>query len=292
MTVALELITYEVAALHCFPSILLEQSIDLFQIFKMGLLPTEICIQILQMLPTSEIGVQTLMRCGMTGRCTLRDASMDPSMWKRYYLCRFIHSEPGKEKERQERFAGDWRLMYLERRQLDSKVIKQLQLVEAADTYSRIALAREIVILGRDIWDVLSIEAELPPPILFQTEEDIAKVINGSPLTNLARKFWASELLRLISSGDAAQLWTELYVTSTLGRNHYLECVMSKAMDPFTFEDVFAHLSSFHGVLADDVSFRMISYHKEGYKNLRDYPCRLKRNLTIKQHNARFILSL
>lgn len=208
----------------------------------MNLLPTEICIKILNELPCSEAGVHALARCGMTGNSTLRDASMDPSLWRVHYKRRYIHAECERECERRNRLAGDWRRIYQERRQLDREALENLRIIEASSPKTRIEHARRIASLGLDVWDALSEESRRPLPPLFQRDEDIEKVKEGSPLTNLTKKYWASELLKIIARRHAIDQWSSLK-RATAGEQ----------ITPVSFEEAFATLSSFHGILPDEV---------------------------------------
>lgn len=210
----------------------------------MDLLPTEICIKVLSELPFTEAGVRALARCGMTGHSTLRNASLDHALWKPHYKRRYIHAQRNAEEERRGRLGEDWRRLYYERRRLDQEALENLSLIEASIHRARIELARQTVKMGFDIWDCLAEEAARPPPPLFHEEEDLSKVIAGSPLTGLARRYWASELSMVISRRNALAQWYSL--------RHAL---VNGADSPLSFEEVFSLLSSFHGVLPDEVNY-------------------------------------
>lgn len=209
----------------------------------MDLLPTEICTKIFSELPLTEAGVRALARCSMTGHSTLRSASLDHTLWKPHYKRRYIHAQHNAEEERRGRLGEDWRRLYYERRRLDQEALENLSLIEASMHSSRIELARRTVQMGFDIWDCLAEEAARPPPPLFHEEEDLSKIVAGSPLTILARRYWASELSMVISRRNAITQW------------HSLRYALVHGVDsPLSFEEVFASLSSFHGILPDEVN--------------------------------------
>ncbi|EJC98722.1 uncharacterized protein FOMMEDRAFT_23533 [Fomitiporia mediterranea MF3/22] len=178
----------------------------------------------------------------MTGSSTLRVASMDSKLWKPHYEHRYTHAEAAKENDRRNIFGEDWRKLYHSRRRLDHEALKNLRIIEAVSPEARIEPARRIAHLGLDIWDVLSDEASRPSPPLFQTEDDIEKVKNGSPLTNLTRKYWAAELKKIIARRTAIDSWTSLSQSRA-----------DEEINPLPFEEAFATLSCFHGVLPDEI---------------------------------------
>ena len=209
----------------------------------MDLLPTELCIRILSELPTTADGVNILARCAMTGKSTLHAASLEPRLWKPHYEHRYVHSDHEKELERRTRLKEDWRQLYGERRRLDRVALENLKALEICPPEARITCARQLMELGMDIWDALSSEAHRPLPTLFHDEDDVVKVMGGSPLTNLTRKYWASEIRRLITRRHAIDRWASLsrFISRDLGG------------EPVSFEEAFASLSSFHGILPDGV---------------------------------------
>ncbi|KAH8110622.1 hypothetical protein DFH11DRAFT_1514034 [Phellopilus nigrolimitatus] len=179
----------------------------------------------------------------MVGRSTLRDASMDPALWKAYYMHRYTHADVEKESERRSRLSDDWRRMYYERRQQDHKALDHLQVViETTRSRTRVKHAREIAKLGLDAWDALVAESTRPLPVLFQSDRDIEKVKKGMPLTNLSRKYWSSELQSIIAKRDAIEIWSSV-------KKHIRN---NKSALP-SFEEAFATLSSFHGILSDEI---------------------------------------
>lgn len=206
----------------------------------MRALPAEAIYQILDELPRSDVGARTLARCSMTGDCLLREAAMDQTIWKDYYEGRYKHADISHEATKVHELGANWRLMYAARRRIDNAAVECLKGVEkATESDRRTSLARTVVALGFDVWDVLSEEAWRPLPPLLQTDGDIANISNGFSLTNLARKFWASELLRVIARRNAIDVWREVYAD-----DH----------DPtVTFEDALATLSSFHGIHPEQV---------------------------------------
>ena len=206
----------------------------------MSSLPAEVIYRILDNLPHTTVGAQALSRCCMTGHSLLRGAALDPEVWKKFYEARYKHADSSQEKKRAESLAGNWRLMYVARRRVDNNAIECLKGIEKATvSHDRTELARAIVIFGFDVWDTLTEESLRPLPPLLQTESDVEKIANGTSLTNLTRRYWAIELLNVILRRSAITLWDELFFTFT--------------PKLFTFEDVFATLSSFHGVCPEQV---------------------------------------
>ncbi|KAI5122365.1 hypothetical protein M0805_004122 [Coniferiporia weirii] len=209
----------------------------------MDLLPTEIYLRILSELPLDSSGARTLARCGTSGKCMLRAASTDKTLWKRHYENYYRHADPTRENGRRSRLDDDWRQMYSERRQQDISALQHLQVImKTVFSQTRVDHARKIVVLGRDVWDALTEEVARPPPVLFQDEKDIEKIKTGSSLTNLTRKYWASELLNIIARRDAIERWSTL-----------TEYERNGGGNPLPFEQAFATLSSFHGILPEKI---------------------------------------
>ena len=202
-------------------------------------LPAEIFFHILDRLPRSDVGARTLSRCIMAGNCLLREVAMDEDFWKEIYDNRYKHADSTHEAERRRRSGGSWRVMYAERRKTDYTALERLKAMEKAITSDeQTKLAAMIVESRFDVWDALTVEASqaLRPPLL--TAEDVQKLLKGAPLTNLTRRYWASELLKVIARRNAIDVWETLRTSDSLQT---------------TFEEAFATLSSFHGILPDVV---------------------------------------
>ncbi|KAL5519472.1 hypothetical protein ACEPAH_1155 [Sanghuangporus vaninii] len=212
----------------------------------MDVLPTELCVRILNELPISEAGVYTLIRCSLIGSSTLHAASLEPTLWKPHYKYRYVHSDHAKEAERGVMFKENWRQLYQERRRIDHEALAALKALEACSSEDRAEHARRMLIHGLDVWDILSEEAHRPLPTLFHTDEDVEKVKGGSPLTNLSRKYWASELLRIIARSNAIEKWIRMR-----------ESIPGEENERVSFEEAFAALSSFHGILPGEIMARI-----------------------------------
>ncbi|KAL5533715.1 hypothetical protein ACEPAG_175 [Sanghuangporus baumii] len=217
----------------------------------MDVLPTELCVRILSELPISEAGVCALIRCSLIGNSTLRAASLELALWKPHYKHRYVHSDHAKEAERCVIFKENWRQLYQERRRIDHEALVALKALEACSSEDRAEHARRVVIHGLDVWDVLSEEEHRPLPTLFQTDEDVEKVKGGSPLTNLSRKYWASELLRIIARSNAIDKWISMK-----------KSVPGEENGRVSFEEAYAALSSFHGILPGEIMARIDSLNE------------------------------
>lgn len=215
----------------------------------MDVLPTELCIRILSELPVSEAGISALIRCSLLGKSTLSAAALSPVLWKPHYECRYVHSVQTNEAQRRVTFGENWRSLYRERRKIDHEVRTALKALEGCAPRDRSEHARRVVIHGLDVWDVLTEEDRRPAPPLFQTDADVEKVKGGSPLTNLCRKYWTRELLNVIARRNAIGLWIDL-----------MRFIAGKSDECVSFEEAYAALSSFHGVLPDEVRLNRARY--------------------------------
>jgi len=90
-------------------------------------LPTELYIHILSYLPPgkdrADLSVKTLCSC-LSANSHLRNAALFPDLWEPHYRVRYTECVEEREERRREETKGDWRLMYVARRELDRKALQ------------------------------------------------------------------------------------------------------------------------------------------------------------------------
>lgn len=193
-------------------------------------LPYDIYLQILeQLIPStdSDESILVLISC-LKASASLRTAASVSRLWEPHYRVRYTICDPAKEQSRRQSTGGDWRLMYLERRQIDLKTLDILFKIVTERGSGRLERAREVnTMFSFDAWNVLEIAANYPLPETFC--ESGAPGKRPVPPHAVPIRFWAQMLLGAIARSDAVRTWGRLISNDT----------------PQTLELSFACLSSF-----------------------------------------------
>jgi hypothetical protein len=98
--------------------------------------------------------------------------------------------------------------MYAYRRRMDAAALKLLHLV-VTNRVTRLQNAEKLAGMGWDVWDVLQLEASGPIPGIFMGSTDTDDDASSDSLT---RRFWAENILGVISRRSAAQTtWSRTF---------------------------------------------------------------------------------
>ncbi|KAI0931746.1 hypothetical protein AcW2_000568 [Taiwanofungus camphoratus] len=202
-------------------------------------LPIEIYIHILGFLPPTEgsadIGVKTLVSCLSTNG-QLRAAALTSSLWESHYLARYTTCDEERERQRREETNGDWRLMYLARRALDSSALRLLDdiRVQLSGRYQKARVFTQE--LSFDVWDALERESQLPLPAYFRERNEVdgeeGETDEKDVPHALPRRYWAKTMMGVIARHHTLRMWARLYSGGPEG-------------DSITFEEALAGLSTF-----------------------------------------------
>ncbi|KAK0198869.1 hypothetical protein F5146DRAFT_1021313 [Armillaria mellea] len=175
-------------------------------------LPLDVLIHILSQLPPSPKG-----RCDdpiyafvgfLEASTLLREAAMVSLLWEPHYRARYTHCDEQAEARRLSVTNGDWRLLYVARRQLDGVVLRHLDEI-VRQRSGQLEHARSIFELSFDIWDVMQTEAEQPVPVLLRgANGDHAEQTQNITPNALTRRYWARSIMESISRSYAIDLWT------------------------------------------------------------------------------------
>ncbi|TDL28333.1 hypothetical protein BD410DRAFT_834451 [Rickenella mellea] len=202
-------------------------------------LPQEIYVHIISVLPVSDDGITALARC-LASTKALQRAASTTSLWEPHFHYRYPHDNISKDGVHLVRASEDWPSLYAARRRLDRVALKHLDAVIRSRTKrERCEHAHLLIVeLGYIAWDVLDIEANRPLPKLRQRMQDgldCEKIRTEYPLTDLTRRFWARELLGLISRYYAVERWG-------------LTVHRQSEEEPLSFEESLVGFSAFCGV--------------------------------------------
>ncbi|KAG7452319.1 uncharacterized protein BT62DRAFT_1071472 [Guyanagaster necrorhizus] len=138
----------------------------------------------------------------------LREAAKVPSLWEPHYRVRYTHCDEQAEARRLSTLNGDWRLLYVARRRLDSKALRCLDEI-IRQRNGQLEHAKSIFELSFDIWDVMQTEAEQPVPEPFRRTNEYPSVdITHIAPNALTRRYWARSIMESISRSYAIDLWT------------------------------------------------------------------------------------
>lgn len=219
----------------------------------MGTLPVEIWQQILASIPIDNEGSGTLVRLTFVNKAMLALIHV-PTMWRPFYEKRYGHARPIRETERRNRTGEDWCKIYFERRRQDSSMCRNLRnLVVQYPQLNAQALnsGSEIANLGLDVWDALVAFVADDFPGLDIAEEQMKNTtgpLRCWPPKTIARLL-ERQFLSIIAARDAIDRWN-------LVKDYIHDPDPIKREVPF--EEAFAGLSSFHGILVDDVCISLI----------------------------------
>lgn len=222
-------------------------------------LPIELYIHILSFLPAArdhaDVSVRTLLAC-LSSNKQLRAAALHPMLWASHYRARYTECVESRECARVAASAGDWRVLYFQRRVLDRRALElvdavRLQLNGRHDKANQ--FVREF---SFDVWDALELEAQLPLPAYFRPEPEKGEagaepvrmgeeVLEEVPHA-VPRRYWARAIMGVIARHHTLQLWVRLY--SQEGGD-----------ESITFEEALAGLSAFF-----DQSPKRVSVYRRG----------------------------
>jgi F-box protein 21 len=173
-----------------------------------GRIPPEILLQIFSFLPVnrhSDVGPKALAQC-IAVNTKFRTVACDESLWAPHYAVRYKHSEQAKEEERRARLKNDYRLMYAERRSIDSSASEVLdRLIRNDGEWSE--LGRMATELGLDAWDELKLQHDY-----FDDDMD-----SGRPL-DFTRHYWSGEMRGVIGRYRTVTGWRTLVQPSAEGQ--------------------------------------------------------------------------
>ncbi|KAI0095086.1 hypothetical protein BDY19DRAFT_65140 [Irpex rosettiformis] len=202
-------------------------------------LPVEVFIEILSYIPTSKEkpSEPTLVSC-LQANSVIRVAASASRVWEKPYRVRYTHSDYEREEKRRERFGGDWRLMYLERRRIDQQALSLLADIRGQRSGRHDRARTFTQELSFDVWDALKEESEIPIPQWFQ--EGIEPEQNPAREA-LPRRFWAKTVMGIITRYKVLKTWAQLLD------------------DPFalTFEQALAGLSAFFDTSIQEVTAQL-----------------------------------
>lgn len=203
--------------------------------------PLDIYVHILSQVPPSrsphdDSGARTLAN-SLQANTVLREAASIASIWEPHYRLRYLHSIKDGEIRRKESNSGDWRLMYAERRRLDSRALELLEKI-VRQRIDRYKYATTLTEMSFDVWDVLELESRCPVPGPFREEGFKDGVILPHALT---RCYWARSVLEAISRSYAIDLWGKLITPGEI--------------DLVSFEDAFSALSCFYAKPPSEVKW-------------------------------------
>lgn len=209
--------------------------------------PVEIYHHILAQLPPirdSDSSVHTLVSCS-EANSLLRSVSTSASLWRPHYRIRYKHSDERKEEERKSKTESNWRVLYIERRRLESQALDMMKKVILGTTESFCpagkeghddrpapwlqAVGRSTVQLGMDVYDMLDILQRTAPRTLRGAPEEVEL---GYEHPTSPWKSWAMCLKGLVLRHDTVRRWIR----------------MKENPEEMTFERALAGLSAFHGV--------------------------------------------
>ena len=214
--------------------------------------PAEIYHHILAQLPPlrcEDSSVYALVNCSEVNSA-LRWVSIAPTLWGPHYQIRYRHNDERKEEERKSKSESNWRVLYAERRRLESQALDMMKAVILGNTEPLCmaegeseggeeqdehpvpwlqVVGRSIVRLGMDIYDMLDI-LQRTAPRRFRGAPEEAELKYENPTSPW--KSWAMYLKGLVLRHDALSRWIR----------------MKDNPDETTFERALAGLSAFHGV--------------------------------------------
>ena len=195
------------------------------------MLPLDVCIDVLSLLPVGDVGVKTLVACLETTKL-LRETAQIPSVWKSQYEHRYSNCDRRREDDRRAALKNNWYLMFVERAKLDNVARDLLiQLVEDRQNLRRYGAGVAMIEFGMDVWDVLHLESGRPRPNAFRPLDEADDTPH--PVHSLTRTFWARSCLEMISRAEAIGIWKDVM---TAGKS-----------DARSFERAISSLSCFLG---------------------------------------------
>jgi F-box protein 21 len=216
--------------------------------------PVEIYHHILAQLPPlrhSDSSVCTLTKCS-EANSTLRYASTSGALWWPHYRIRYRHSDGRKEEGRKSRSGSDWRVLYAERRRLESQALDTMKNIILGKTETFYAargeeeehdghpapwlqaVGKSTVQLGMDVYDLLDVLQKTAPGRLKGAPEE-AELGYEDPTSPW--ESWAMYLKGLVLRHDAIDGWIR----------------MKDNPEEMTFERALAGLSAFYGVSYTEV---------------------------------------
>lgn len=203
-------------------------------------LPLEIYSKIFDELPIDDESAVILARATQANHL-FQGAIKDLEIWRLLYETRYTHHDVKGEQDRLREYGENWRLRYTARRRMDASAMGSLRSIVRATNEGVLSdMAKNIVQLGSDVWDALKLEASLPSPINFQSDEDLKLVTQGRPLSTLTKSYWTQELMGMIARRTAIERWIAM-------RKREVNCALA-------LEEGLSLLSAFFDVHPDDVS--------------------------------------
>jgi F-box protein 21 len=157
------------------------------------LLPLDILLRVLESIPPTPESAATLLSASQCS-ASLWKANASSVIWKSHYIVRYSHCNAAKEQARIANHEGNWRLMYAERRRVDSKALELLDMM-ISDRDHRFEHAKKLFTLSLDVYDVLALQT--------QVEGGLG---DESP-TRFSRAYWAREMMNSMSRMLAMRNW-------------------------------------------------------------------------------------
>ena len=172
------------------------------------MLPLDVYVVVLSLLPVGDVGVKTLVACLETTKL-LRETAQIPSVWKSQYEYRYSNCDKRREEERRAALKNNWYLIFLERAKLDNVARGLLvNLVENRQNEKRYGAGVTMIKFGMDVWDVLHLESRRPRPNAFRPIDEAGDT--PQPEHSLTRTFWARACLEMVSRAEAIDIWKDI----------------------------------------------------------------------------------
>ncbi|KAH9937278.1 uncharacterized protein B0H18DRAFT_969901, partial [Fomitopsis serialis] len=167
-------------------------------------LPTELYAYVLRFLPpdddAADTSVKALVHC-LGANSQLRAAAKQSSIWKPHYRARYTECVEEREAERRAKAKGDYRRMYIARRELDRRALEAVDEIRLQLSGRHAKAAAFVKEFSFDVWNALEREARLPLPAYLWSvdeggylEEDIDMDVEEVPHA-LPRRYWAKAIM-------------------------------------------------------------------------------------------------
>jgi len=207
-------------------------------------LPTELYAYVLRFLPpdndSADTSVKALVHC-LGANSQLRAAAKQSSIWTPHYRARYTECVEENEAERRKEAKGDYRRMYIARRQLDRRALEAVDEIRLQLSGRHVKAAAFVKEFSFDAWNALEREARLPLPAYLWSadkggylEEDIDMEGEEEEVPHaLPRRYWAKAIMGVIARHHTLHKWARLY---SVEEDDQL----------VTFEEALAGLSAFY----------------------------------------------